>query len=81
MNYATHVNFSCRWRNWVIRGIFTWLMIGGFGLLIYMGPLYLAVIVSKIKGQVKVHSINFRWSLLSCLQLSLATYLVYVQVL
>ncbi|XP_040580499.1 phosphatidate cytidylyltransferase, photoreceptor-specific [Lepeophtheirus salmonis] len=30
-----------RWKNWVIRGIFTWLMIGGFGLIIYGGPLTL----------------------------------------
>nr|ACO15578.1 Phosphatidate cytidylyltransferase, photoreceptor-specific [Caligus clemensi] len=30
-----------RWKNWVIRGIFTWLMIGGFGLMIYGGPLTL----------------------------------------
>lgn len=27
-----------RWRNWVIRGIFTWLMIGLFCLIIYIGP-------------------------------------------
>ncbi|KAK8738677.1 hypothetical protein OTU49_004003 [Cherax quadricarinatus] len=30
-----------RWRNWVIRGIFTWLMIGLFCLIIYVGPLAL----------------------------------------
>ncbi|CAF4904252.1 unnamed protein product [Pieris macdunnoughi] len=36
---------STRWRNWVIRGIFTWLMIGGFCLLIYGGPLALMITV------------------------------------
>ena len=35
-----------RWKNWVIRGIFTWLMIGGFGLIIYGGPLALMLTVS-----------------------------------
>ncbi|KAK7071201.1 hypothetical protein SK128_003821 [Halocaridina rubra] len=32
---------SPRWRNWVIRGIFTWLMIGLFCLIIFVGPLAL----------------------------------------
>ncbi|XP_013792525.2 phosphatidate cytidylyltransferase, photoreceptor-specific-like, partial [Limulus polyphemus] len=32
---------SCRWRNWVVRGIFTWVMIFGFGLIIWLGPLML----------------------------------------
>lgn len=36
-----------RWKNWVIRGIFTWLMIGGFGLIIYFGPLALMLTVSS----------------------------------
>ncbi|XP_018027743.1 phosphatidate cytidylyltransferase, photoreceptor-specific isoform X1 [Hyalella azteca] len=30
-----------RWRNWVIRGVFTWLMIGFFCLIIWVGPLAL----------------------------------------
>ncbi|KAG7172595.1 phosphatidate cytidylyltransferase, photoreceptor-specific-like [Homarus americanus] len=30
-----------RWRNWVIRGIFTWLMIGLFCFIIFVGPLAL----------------------------------------
>ncbi|XP_076068206.1 CDP-diacylglycerol synthase isoform X2 [Oratosquilla oratoria] len=34
---------SPRWRNWVIRGIFTWVMIGGFCLIIWGGPLALMV--------------------------------------
>lgn len=35
-----------RWRNWVIRGVFTFLMISGFGLIIYGGPLALMITVS-----------------------------------
>lgn len=30
----------------MIRGIFTWLMIFGFGFVIYMGPLVLVLLVS-----------------------------------
>ena len=41
-----------RWKNWVIRGIFTWLMIGGFCLIIYGGPLALMITVFLV--QVKV---------------------------
>ncbi|XP_011303863.1 phosphatidate cytidylyltransferase, photoreceptor-specific isoform X1 [Fopius arisanus] len=40
-----------RWKNWVVRGIFTWLMIGGFGLIIYGGPL--ALMVTTLLVQVK----------------------------
>ena len=41
-----------RWKSWVIRGIFTWLMIGGFCLIIYGGPLALMMTVFLV--QVKV---------------------------
>ena len=41
-----------RWKNWVIRGIFTWLMIGGFVLIIYGGPL--ALMLTTFIVQVKV---------------------------
>ena len=41
-----------RWKNWVIRGIFTWLMIGGFVLIIYGGPL--ALMLTTFLVQVKV---------------------------
>ena len=34
---------SQRWRNWIIRGIFTWVMIGGFTCIVYGGPLALMV--------------------------------------
>ncbi|KAL3875703.1 hypothetical protein ACJMK2_033631 [Sinanodonta woodiana] len=34
-----------RWRNWIIRGIFTWLMIFGFAFIIYLGPLALVTLI------------------------------------
>ncbi|KAL8609345.1 hypothetical protein ACOMHN_008139 [Nucella lapillus] len=34
-----------RWRNWVIRGIFTWVMILAFAFVIYCGPLALALVI------------------------------------
>ncbi len=43
-----------RWRNWVIRGIFTWLMIGGFAFIIYGGPL--ALMLTTLVVQVKCFS-------------------------
>ena len=44
-----------RWRNWIIRGIFTWILIGIFGLVIYGGPLALMMAVSSfdLKGRAK----------------------------
>ena len=41
-----------RWKNWVIRGIFTWVMIGGFVLIIYGGPL--ALMITTFLVQIKV---------------------------
>ncbi|XP_045213489.1 phosphatidate cytidylyltransferase, photoreceptor-specific-like isoform X1 [Mercenaria mercenaria] len=38
-----------RWRNWIIRGIFTWVMIGGFGLIIYLGPLALCTMIMLLQ--------------------------------
>ncbi|KAK7507215.1 hypothetical protein BaRGS_00001150 [Batillaria attramentaria] len=38
-----------RWRNWVIRGIFTWVMIFGFAFIIYLGPLALVVVVFMLQ--------------------------------
>ena len=46
-----------RWKNWVIRGIFSWLMIGGFCLIIYGGPL--ALMITTFLVQVKVSSNSF----------------------
>ncbi|XP_055687909.1 phosphatidate cytidylyltransferase, photoreceptor-specific-like [Lutzomyia longipalpis] len=40
-----------KWRNWVIRGVFTMIMISGFGLIIYGGPL--ALMVTTLLVQVK----------------------------
>ncbi|EDV40381.1 uncharacterized protein Dana_GF23961 [Drosophila ananassae] len=40
-----------RWRNWIIRGIFTWIMICGFALIIYGGPL--ALMITTLLVQVK----------------------------
>lgn len=40
-----------RWRNWVIRGIFTLLMIGVFGFIIYLGPL--ALMITTLLVQVR----------------------------
>ncbi|KAL5019213.1 hypothetical protein ScPMuIL_004935 [Solemya velum] len=38
-----------RWRNWVIRGIFSWLMILGFCLVLYFGPLALVLLIMIIQ--------------------------------
>lgn len=40
-----------RWKNYVIRGIFTWIMICGFALIIYGGPL--ALMITTLMVQVK----------------------------
>ena len=41
-------NMDTRWRNWWIRGIFTFVLIGGFGLIIYLGPVFLSLLVLAI---------------------------------
>nr|CAG4643893.1 EOG090X04NQ [Lepidurus arcticus] len=48
---ATLSGLPPKWRNWIIRGIFTWVMIGGFGLIIYLGPL--ALMATTLVVQVK----------------------------
>ena len=59
-----------RWKNWVIRGIFTWLMIGGFCLIIYGGPLALMITVFLV--QVKVlYAFNSSMVLSPCFSVSL----------
>jgi len=30
-----------RWKNWVIRGIFTWIMIFIFGFIVYLGTIFI----------------------------------------
>jgi phosphatidate cytidylyltransferase len=42
-------SFSPRWRNWIIRGLFTWLMIFGFAFIVYLGPLYMVLLVMCIE--------------------------------
>jgi len=42
-------NFTPRWRNWVIRGIYTWLMIFGFGAVVYCGPLAMILLILGIQ--------------------------------
>jgi len=44
-------SFPPRWKNYIIRFVFTWLMIGGFGLIIYGGPL--ALMITTFVVQVK----------------------------
>jgi phosphatidate cytidylyltransferase len=38
-----------RWRNWVIRGIFTWIMIFGFCFTVYLGPLAITILILAIQ--------------------------------
>lgn len=38
-----------RWRNWVVRGIFSFIMISFFCFVIYGGPLALMITVSNIE--------------------------------
>jgi len=47
-------HLSKRWKSWVIRGIFTVLMLAGFGLIIYGGPL--ALMLTTLCVQVKCFS-------------------------
>ena len=37
--------YFCRWRNWWIRGVFTLVMFGGFGFIIYLGPSAILLLV------------------------------------
>nr|CAG4646196.1 EOG090X04NQ [Macrothrix elegans] len=51
-----------KWRNWVIRGIFTWLMIGGFGFIIYLGPLALMIITLAVQVKCFAEIINIGYA-------------------
>ena len=44
--YMTFILLTLRWRNWWIRGMFTLVMIGGFAVIVYFGPLALILLVS-----------------------------------
>lgn len=43
------VGLDPRWRNWIIRGIFSWVMILGFAKLVSMGPLVISLVVLLIQ--------------------------------
>ncbi|ODN06380.1 Phosphatidate cytidylyltransferase, photoreceptor-specific [Orchesella cincta] len=53
---------SDRWRNWVIRGFFTWLMLGLFGIIIYLGPLALMVTTLVVQVKCFAEIINIGYS-------------------
>ncbi|XP_011504257.1 PREDICTED: phosphatidate cytidylyltransferase, photoreceptor-specific isoform X2 [Ceratosolen solmsi marchali] len=53
---------SDRWKNWVIRGIFTFLMIGGFCFIIYGGPLALMVTVLVVQVKCFEEIINIGYA-------------------
>lgn len=38
-----------RWRNWIIRFLFTWLMLGGFAFTVYLGPLAITLLILAIQ--------------------------------
>lgn len=38
-----------RWRNWIVRGISSWILIFGFGGIIYLGPLALVLLILVIQ--------------------------------
>jgi phosphatidate cytidylyltransferase len=43
------IGLDQRWRNWIIRGIFSWVMILGFAKLVSMGPLVVSLVVILIQ--------------------------------
>ncbi|CAF1086382.1 unnamed protein product [Rotaria sp. Silwood1] len=51
MQYADRllIGLNPRWRNWIIRGIFSWVMILGFAKLVSMGPLVVSIVVLLIQ--------------------------------
>jgi len=59
---STLANLPPKWRNWVIRGIFTWLMIGGFCLLIYAGPLALMIVTLAVQVKCFAEIINIGYA-------------------
>ncbi|CAF3431248.1 unnamed protein product [Rotaria socialis] len=43
------VGFDARWRNWIIRGIFSLIMLVGFAKLVSMGPLVVSLVILLIQ--------------------------------
>lgn len=77
-----------RWRNWIIRGIFSAIMLGGFAKLVAMGPLVVSIVVLLIQikcfqeiiniGYVVYKSHNLPWfRTLSWLLLFASNYWLY----
>ncbi|XP_076072766.1 phosphatidate cytidylyltransferase, photoreceptor-specific-like [Mytilus galloprovincialis] len=64
-------NLNPRWRNWIIRGIFSWAMIFFFFLIIYLGPLALVIVTLMVQikcfheiitiGYIVYKSFNLPW--------------------
>lgn len=60
-----------RWRNWIIRGVFSWMMIFFFAIIIYLGPLALVIVTLMIQikcfheiitiGYIVYKSFNLPW--------------------
>lgn len=38
-----------RWRNWLIRFFYTWLMLGGFFFMVYLGPMAITILILAIQ--------------------------------
>jgi len=51
-----------KWRNWVIRGIFTWLMIFFFAGLVYAGPLALMIVTLAVQVKCFAEIINIGYA-------------------
>ena len=45
-----------RWRNWIVRGISSFILIFGFGMIIYLGPLALVLLILVIQIKVRKES-------------------------
>ena len=58
-----------KWKNYIIRFVFTWLMIGGFGLIIYGGPLALMITVFCVQVKVVFIHCPFKHPFIALLQL------------
>lgn len=59
---ATLSHLPPRWKNWVIRGFFTSIMLGSFGISIYFGPLALMIIALSIQVKCFAEIINIGYA-------------------
>jgi hypothetical protein len=50
------VSHMFRWRNYMVRFLLTWVMIFGFFGIIWLGPVALVILVSKVSGNVYITS-------------------------